>query len=85
MWRGDCAPAGLGGLDHLLGHSDSGRAGAGSFCDLGPQTYCGKSTLFNEPHVRLILGDIVGQLGVASAPSARPAASRSMSYWPPPI
>jgi hypothetical protein len=40
----DLAPAGLGGLDQLVGHRQPGRARTRAFDDFGPQTYCGKGT-----------------------------------------
>jgi hypothetical protein len=62
--RVDRAPAGLSGLNQLVGHRQSGSARSWPLCHLGSQTYCRKSTFdrIRRAQVYPMLGRVLVEL-----------------------
>ena len=69
--RVDGAPAGLNGLNQVVGHRQSGSARSWPLCHLGSQTYCGKGTFdqFRGAKVHPIIGRVLVELRSTSASS----------------
>ena len=62
--RVDGAPAGLNGLNQVVGHRQSGSARSWPLCHLESQTYCGKGTFdqFRGAKVHPIIGRVLVEL-----------------------
>ena len=64
MWRVHGTPAGLCGVDELVGHRNSGRLGAGALGDFRSQTYCGEGAFdrVDGPQMHPVLGRVLVEL-----------------------